>query len=86
MILWSIQTTGAPSLPTFAQKYRQYCNHFPEQVTIRASAKRNTDHSAIADIDFLDSNGQVLARMNGYECTINEALKQAFKSRTVVGA
>jgi NAD(P)-dependent dehydrogenase (short-subunit alcohol dehydrogenase family) len=86
MILWTVQTAGAPSLPGYAARYRQYCSKFPSEVIVRAMARRSGTQMATADIDFLDKNGQVLARMEGYECVINEALRQAFKARSVDGA
>ncbi len=85
MILWTCQSCGAPSLPTYAAHYRQFCQQFPEKVAIRATARRNAQ-IAVADIDFLDTKGKVLARIEGYECVINEALREAFKLRTIGGA
>ncbi|GAB4272892.1 MAG: type I polyketide synthase [Candidatus Rifleibacteriota bacterium] len=86
MILWTTQSEGAPSLPGYAASYRQFCTKFPEEVIVRAAAKRCGAYMASADIDFLDKNGQVLARMEGYECTINDSLREAFKLRKMNGA
>ncbi|MGM0600568.1 MAG: polyketide synthase dehydratase domain-containing protein, partial [Candidatus Rifleibacteriota bacterium] len=86
MILWTTKALGAPSLPTRSASYRQYCRKFPERVLIRASAQQTGAHSARAEIDFLDENEKVLARMQGYECTINNALTEAFKHRKIHGA
>ena len=41
---------------------------------------------AEADIDFITESGKVAARIEGYECTLNENLKHAFKLRKVIGA
>jgi hypothetical protein len=43
-------------------------------VTVTSSSA----HQATADVDFLDSAGNLVARMEGYECTINGALREAF--------
>ncbi len=86
MILWTCQSAGAPSLPGYAAHYRQYCRNFPEKVLIRANTRRIGAQIAGADIDFIDDQGVVLARIEGYECVINEALRQAFKLRSVDGA
>jgi NAD(P)-dependent dehydrogenase (short-subunit alcohol dehydrogenase family)/acyl carrier protein len=86
MILWTTKALGAPSLPTKSTTYRQYCRKFPEKVIIRASSKQSGVHTARAEIDFLDENENVLARMQGYECTINNALTEAFKHREIRGA
>jgi NAD(P)-dependent dehydrogenase (short-subunit alcohol dehydrogenase family)/acyl carrier protein len=86
MILWSRQNTQAPSLPVYVAEYRQFCNRFPKEVMIRAKAARKSGHAAVADIDFLNKDGQVLAQIKGYECTINHSLEKAFKIREITGA
>jgi hypothetical protein len=85
MILWTCQTAGAPSLPNYAGKYRQFVRNFPEKVHVRAAAQRKGAQMAVADIDFIGTDGQVLARIENYECVINEALREAFKLRSVAG-
>ena len=87
MILWTTQACGAPSLPSFARHYRQYTSSFGSApVTISARTRRSGAMMASADIDFIDASGKLLARIEGYECTINENLRNAFKLRSVGGA
>ena len=45
---------------------------------------RVTDHAAAADIDFLDSAGDLVARMEGYECVIDPSLSDAFARNQLV--
>ena len=81
MILWSFERSGCGSLPTFVGHYRQFRDHFPAegaQVLIKVTAERT--HSACADIEFLDRNsGQLIARLDHYECIIDESLQRAFR-------
>ena len=81
------QTTealGAPSLPNFAKKYRQYVKSFNgQEVKISAKASKKGTSAATATIEFITSNGEVAAIIEGYECTINAALSNAFKNRNL---
>ena len=81
MIIWTYDTLGAPSLPTFFKSYRQYAAFPTMGVTIRCRAK-GRDGAAEADVDFLDAQGRVVARMMGYECTVDASLSKAFARRT----
>ncbi|MEA3465141.1 MAG: SDR family NAD(P)-dependent oxidoreductase, partial [Thermodesulfobacteriota bacterium] len=80
MILWSFAQKELGSLPSFAGHYRQYCEQFPVGTTrIQCRVTKASKHSATANIDFIDEQSrQLLARIDGYECTMTEALEQAF--------
>jgi hypothetical protein len=87
MILWTTQACGAPSLPSFARKYRQFVSSFNAcDVVLVARTRKLGSSMATADIDFVDAQGKLIARIEGYECTLNENLKSAFKLRKVIGA
>jgi len=81
MILWSFERFGSGSLPSFAGRYRQFQDTFPRegaQIVIRVTAER--EHSASADMEFLDRNsGKLIARLEDYECVIDPSLQQAFR-------
>lgn len=82
MILWSSDQCGGPSLPCHIGSYRQYVRSFPgEGVRIACRVTRGTSTQALADIDFLDRQGHLLARIEGYECTIDPGLSRAFGRR-----
>ena len=38
---------------------------------------------AVADIDWLDSAGQLVARMSGYQCVVDASLNDAFRRNTL---
>ena len=80
MILWSFAQKHLGSLPSFVGHYRQYCEQFPAGSTrIQCRVTKASQHSASANIDFIDAHShQLLARLDGYECTMTDNLRQAF--------
>jgi len=80
MILWSFEESGIASLPTTIASYRQYQRSYPkDSAKIIAEVNEQTDHRANAAIEFLDSKGQLVALMDGYECVRDSSLQIAFK-------
>jgi hypothetical protein len=80
MVLWSSEQTGAPSLPTAVGRYRQFRRAFPSpRVQIAVRVTRSDALHAVADIEFLDGDGSLVARIEGYECASNPSLNQAFR-------
>ncbi len=86
MILWSRHQHGAPSLPNFAGRYRQFRRHFPDgPVTVVARVTRDNGTFTRADVDYLDADGQVVAQLQDYECMTTDTLNAAF-TRNQLGA
>jgi hypothetical protein len=87
MVVWSQEQHGAPSLPCHIARYRQYQRTFPAAgVRVMAHVTRASDLHALADIDYLDEGGQVIARLEGYECVIDPALRRAFSRQSLTSA
>jgi acyl transferase domain-containing protein len=87
MVVWSQEQRGAPSLPCHIARYRQYQRAFPSAgVRVAVHVTRDSDLHALADIDYLDERGQVVARLEGYECVIDPALRRAFSRRSLASA
>jgi acyl transferase domain-containing protein/NAD(P)-dependent dehydrogenase (short-subunit alcohol dehydrogenase family) len=85
MILWSAEQHAAPSLPCRAARYRQFRRSFPvDGVRVVIRVTRSNDLHALADIDYLDGNGRVVARMEDYECAMDPGLRKAFRRRELV--
>ncbi|MCA1686688.1 MAG: SDR family NAD(P)-dependent oxidoreductase, partial [Planctomycetia bacterium] len=62
LVLWSAEHAGAPSLPTVIGRYRQFCRAFPSpRVQIVARVHRPSALHAVADFEFLDAAGALLA-------------------------
>ena len=83
MIVWTKEAMGAPSLPSRVGKYRQYGPYPSEGISVRCRARRLEDGLAGADIDFVDADGRLVARLEGYECTVDASLQQAFGRREI---
>jgi NAD(P)-dependent dehydrogenase (short-subunit alcohol dehydrogenase family) len=86
MILWTFQTSGACSLPNRAASYRQFAAFPAGGARVVAHVTAAAEHSAMADIDFLDDKGTLVARMQGYECTVDKSLNGAFMKKALTGA
>ena len=80
LIVWSAERFGAGSLPTFIGRYRQFRRAFPASgVRVVAKVTQASELRAVADIEFLDADGALVARMDNYECVIDPSLNQAFR-------
>jgi len=78
-ILWCYEHLGMVALPTFGAVYRQYRSRFPTDViTARLTVRRSGPHLLAADVDFVDGDGVLVARMEGYEWAADESLLTAF--------
>jgi hypothetical protein len=88
MILWSFERYQAASLPVFTGRYRQYSEKFPEcGAEIRIRVSKQSPHKATAEIDFVHPlSGELLARMEDYECVIDASLNESFQRNTLQGA
>ncbi|WP_432823186.1 SDR family NAD(P)-dependent oxidoreductase, partial [Trichloromonas sp.] len=88
MILWSFERFDAASLPVFAGRYRQYADRFPAGGSeIRIHVTRQSKSKASADIDFVDpASGQLIARIEDYECIIDASLIKSFQRNKLQGA
>ena len=61
VVLWCRDRRGANSLPTSVGRYRQFRREFPtEGVRVQAEIRHASDTRAVADIEFLDSYGELV--------------------------
>ncbi len=44
-----------------------------------AEIRQAGEARAVADIEFLDGRGELVARLDSYECVVNHSLNQAFR-------
>jgi acyl transferase domain-containing protein/acyl carrier protein/NAD(P)-dependent dehydrogenase (short-subunit alcohol dehydrogenase family) len=77
MIIWSFEKMGAGSLPSFIGSYRQF-GKFGDSADVRIKVTGFTENRANADIEFLDDKGNLVGRIENFECTIDKSLKKAF--------
>ncbi len=87
MILWSQQQRGVGSLPVYARSYRQFVRRFPkEPLRVVARVVEEEERRAVADLEWVASDGTVVARLEGYECVIDASLNRAFQLNRLAGA
>jgi acyl transferase domain-containing protein/NADP-dependent 3-hydroxy acid dehydrogenase YdfG len=81
MIVWSAVNRDAGCLPSFVGTYRQYGRTFPAG-NIRICARIAQQSGAIvrADIDFLNQDGERIARIENHESVIDDSLNHAFRN------
>ena len=85
MILWSYQRRGAGCLPSGAGRLRQYRDFPAGGVRVSARIVKQNDGSATADVEFLDSEGRVVAAIKELECTVDASLNKAFRRNSLAG-
>jgi NAD(P)-dependent dehydrogenase (short-subunit alcohol dehydrogenase family)/acyl carrier protein len=79
-ILWCFEEKETVSLPSYAASYRQYRHQFPtEGVTAVLEASEVTRHKMRGDFTFSDSNGEIVARLTGYQAILDASLLKSFK-------
>jgi acyl transferase domain-containing protein/NAD(P)-dependent dehydrogenase (short-subunit alcohol dehydrogenase family) len=87
MVVWCRDQLGASSLPTSLGGYRQFRREFPlGGVQIRAEIRQSSELRARADIEFVDAAGELVARIDAFECAIDPALNQAFRHNQLARA
>jgi NAD(P)-dependent dehydrogenase (short-subunit alcohol dehydrogenase family) len=79
VIVWSFEGSGKVSLPSRLARYRQFASGFPaEGTTIVVRVREHDEHRAVSDIDWIDAQGRLVARLEGYECVMDGSLLPAF--------
>jgi hypothetical protein len=85
LIVWCHESHGAGCLPSFVGRYRQYRRSFPrDRVRVVARVTKTAGASIRADVDFIDLQGQVVARMEGVESVRDAGLSQAFRENRLL--
>jgi hypothetical protein len=85
LILWSFQQYQAGSLPTSVGRYRQFQDKFPLHGSrVVAQIVKSSENRAVANLEFLDPSGMLVARMENYECVIDPSLNEAFQRNQLV--
>ena len=81
-ILWCQEILGAPSLPTCVGRYHQFQRFPRDEVKISFRPRSRDTHKVVGDIvvSRVGSDGDILACLENYECTVDARLEKAFKS------
>ena len=86
LVLWCSEQFRANSLPAAVGRYQQFRPAFPAaSVRVVAEIRQASESRAVADVEFLDASGELIARLDAYECVIDRSLNQAFRRNRLVG-
>jgi len=80
LTFWTGVHSAGPSLPCAAASYRQFRAFPKDGARVVARIAKSDASRAFADIEFLDADGQLVARFEGCENTIDEGLASTFRS------
>jgi hypothetical protein len=80
VILWSQQNRGVLTLPCRIGRYRQYRRAYPTgSVRLVLRVTRATELAIFVDVEVLDGDGRLIARLEDCENTIDPGLQRAFR-------
>ena len=84
MILWSTAQRSAPSLPCAMRSFRQFAA-FPKTGGSRVVASITSAETpvAVADLQFFDRDGGLVALGEGYEFVVDANLREAFRQNSL---
>jgi malonyl CoA-acyl carrier protein transacylase len=85
-VLWCHEQLGALALPSYQARYRQYQPFPKEGVTAVLEVGETGRYRMEGQITFVDADGQVVARSEGCEWTVDPSLRRAFTRNELVGA
>ncbi|MBV1856897.1 MAG: SDR family NAD(P)-dependent oxidoreductase, partial [Nannocystaceae bacterium] len=83
VIVWSGTQAGSPSLPSKLGAYRQFRPFPPEGTKLGVRIAQQSGARVVAELDWYDETGAVLARLTGAEFTLDPGLTQAFTRNRV---
>ena len=74
-------------MPCFAGRYRQFRRSFPaEGVLVAARITHDNGGTARADVEFIDSEGRLVAKLTDAEHVIDASLNEAFRRGRLVAS
>jgi PfaD family protein len=83
LILWCRELRGAPSLPARLSAWKQFKSIPAGTVRVTVRVREAEGAAITSDIDLLDDAGEMVARLEGYVCTVSPTLDRAFHPETV---
>jgi NAD(P)-dependent dehydrogenase (short-subunit alcohol dehydrogenase family) len=78
LIVWCRAQRGAPSLPSRLGAWRQFADLGEGAVRVVVRVREVDGATVTSDVDVLDEGGHVMARLDGYVCTVSPSLDRAF--------
>jgi acyl transferase domain-containing protein/acyl carrier protein len=78
-VLWSSEHLGAPCLPSAVGRYSQFQSAYPEAgCDANFIVRAHGPGRLVADVELVDDNGRLIARLEAFEATVDASLKAAF--------
>jgi len=79
LVLWSSEHLGTPCLPSAVARYIQVQSAYPASgcdanLVVRTQAPGRL----VADVELVGDDGQLIARLEGFDATVDASLKAAF--------
>jgi hypothetical protein len=78
LIVWCRAQKGAPSLPAQLGALRQWAPFPAGSMRATVRVRESLGATVVSDVDLLDDAGRVVARLEGYVCTVSPTLDRAF--------
>ena len=85
-ILCAQERGFAGCLPSRVARLELFSRFPAEGCLLVMRVVRASEHSLVADAEFLDAAGRVVARVTGMECTIDQSLARAFRQTSLRAA
>lgn len=83
-VVWSSLTKKLRSLPTAINDYTQYRQiDSLKNYRFTMQIKEQKAHRFVADMEWLDESGKVVAAIHGYEAVMDASLESAFEQSNV---
>ncbi|MEE9383390.1 MAG: SDR family NAD(P)-dependent oxidoreductase [Nannocystaceae bacterium] len=87
VIVWSFDRAGQVSLPSRLGRYRQFVSSFPAAgIRVVVRVRKHNESRAVSDIEWVGSDGSLVARLEDYECVIDASLVSAFRRNKLAPA
>ncbi len=82
LIVWTRARLGAPSLPSRLESLRWFRPLAGDSVRAVVKVRSVEGASVLSDIELIDAEGALVARLTGYGCTVSATLARAFESES----
>jgi len=79
LILWCRSQRGVPSLPTRLGTWKQFAPFTQPLITAMVSIREVDGATVTSDVELIDEAGALIAKLEGYVCTMSATLDQAFQ-------
>ena len=80
LIVWTRARLGAPSLPTRLDTLKWFAAPTGNQLRATVKVRSIEGATVTSDIELLETDGTLVARLGGYQCTVSSTLARAFEA------